>query len=119
MECLIVNSAETTINEAIAIIDAFVDGTSDGTVALSPPLFRELSHYIERAKSVRILHPHQSKRDLSFAALCVRYQRTLGRLQIRLHEIETGLKSERNRLLEEESQLARVREWNTSLNRTQ
>ena len=112
-------SAETIINEAISIINAFVDGTSEGTVTLSPAGFHELSYCIERAKSARIAHPHLSTPDRAFSALCARYQLSLEKLQIRLREIEAGLNGERNRLLDHELHLARAREWHTSLNRTQ
>lgn len=113
------NSAGTIINEAIAMIDAFVDGTSNGKVGIAPARFRELSHCIERAKSARILRPQLLSADRSFSALCTRYQRSLKRLQIRLLEIEASLAGERNRLLDDEFQLTRMRRWNTSLSRTQ
>jgi hypothetical protein len=110
--------ASRRMKEAIARIDAFVAGTTDGSLTITPEKFRELSCSIQLAKSAR--HARLSLPfDQSFSDLSASYRCSLEKLQNHLQHIETSLSAERARLLAEHSRLARTREWQEQVSRTQ
>jgi hypothetical protein len=111
--------AEQAIEQAILAIEAFLAGSVDDPGAASATTFRELSLCIQRAKFARGGGPTQDPSGPTVSAVCERYRRSLERLQARLEEIEMHLTAERNRLLDDHSGVARVREWNLQLSRTQ
>ena len=111
--------AEQAIHEAILAIEAFLADTVDDPGAASATTFRELSLFIQRAKFARVGGSTQDPSGPPVSAVCERYRRSLERLQTRLEEIEMHLTAQRSQLLNDHSRVARLREWNLQLSRTQ
>jgi hypothetical protein len=114
MESLSMDAAELRMEQAIQMIEQFLESTT----TITPAAMKELSRSVALAKAARDQRSPRSPRDFSFSELSATYRRNLERLRLRLREVEDSLRSERNRLLEEEARVSRTREWHTLLSRT-
>ena len=111
-------SHEQAIECAITLIERFLARRSHADAPPAPELLHRISLAMEVAQSVRDQSVRSAASPLP-VALSVRYRECLEQLRDRLATLESTLCDERNRLLQEESHLARARQWHALLGRTQ
>lgn len=108
---------ERPISQAIADIDEFLKSVASRDNLDLGNTLRKLSLTIERARAAReLLRP---TRDPAFHQLCTHYRRSLERLREALDVLESNLRDERKRVLEEHRSVVRIREWHSLWSGTQ
>jgi hypothetical protein len=112
------DSLEKAMEDAIGLIERFLRTTEDGTRPV-PGMLRQISQSIEQTKTVRDKSMHRHPPGPTSSERYTRYRLCLEKLRARLKELENILAVERNRLLDEQSRLARTKEWHSLLGRTQ
>lgn len=110
---------EQPIRDAIVVIDEFLRVTARDPRDFTVASFRELSQRIALAHSSRARFSSRGSVGAPISTLFVTYRDRLQRLRERLADLETELREQRDRILEEQARITRTREWHLLLTRTQ
>ena len=111
-------TVQRSIESAINAIDAFLEASASDPEFAGGPQIRRLASRIQAVQMAR-RGSDRVMSDPHLVGLQTRYREGLEKLRLRLDEIQRTLLADRERLLRQQAQLARTREWHQSLNTTQ